>query len=117
MDAKQMLELGERTIASGFDCYTGRNKKGQRKFRPLLSVLAKAEKAEADKAEKVRSTSVKWADSQRTEIMEATPERLAVLESYAADAAEGREIAYDVNEDKLYRNQMAFAAAIGLELD
>jgi len=49
-------------------------------------------------------------------IMSDNPSRLAVLDRYQAGVADEREIQYETNEDKLYRNQLTFAAAIGLDL-
>ena len=51
------------------------------------------------------------------EIREGTPERLERLEKYANDVANDREICYNVNEDKLYRNMQAMASAMELDIE
>lgn len=48
-------------------------------------------------------------------IQHGSQERIDILNKYRDDIDAGREIEYDVNEDKLYRNQQAMASAIGLE--
>jgi hypothetical protein len=46
-----------------------------------------------------------------------TPERMAILNKYRDAVANGEEIPYEVNEDRLYKNEQAFASAMELELD
>ena len=48
-------------------------------------------------------------------IQHGSQERIDILNKYRDDIDAGREIEYNVNEDKLYRNQQAMASAIGLE--
>jgi len=43
--------------------------------------------------------------------------RTAIIDSYAADVAAGREIQYQENNEKLYRNQQAFAEIMDIDLD
>jgi ABC-type enterochelin transport system substrate-binding protein len=119
LSTEQLLADGERVIACGFDvsrdllpeAYQGKNK-----FRPLVNVIRQAEK-QAAKRKANREVSVKWTDGKRTAILESTPERLAVLDAYAANVADDLEIEFIENEDRLYRNQMAFAAAMNLDLE
>lgn len=44
-------------------------------------------------------------------------ERLGAIESYRKQVENGFDIEYIENEDKLYKNQMAFAAAIQLDVE
>ena len=46
-----------------------------------------------------------------------TPERMAILNKYRDAVANGEEIPYEINEDRLYKNEQAFASAMELELD
>ena len=46
-----------------------------------------------------------------------TPERMAILNKYRDAVANGDEIPYETNEDKLYKNMQAFASAMELDLD
>ena len=50
-------------------------------------------------------------------IMSDNPERLAILNQYRDAAEAEREIPYQINEHKLYRNEQAFAVAMELELE
>ena len=43
--------------------------------------------------------------------------RTAIIDSYAADVAAGREIEYKENNQKLYRNQQVFAEIMDIDLD
>tara|TARA_R100000995_G_scaffold67691_1_gene36321 strand:+ start:751 stop:1074 length:324 start_codon:yes stop_codon:yes gene_type:complete len=43
--------------------------------------------------------------------------RTAIIDSYAADVAAGREIEYEENNAKLYRNQQVFAEIMDVDLD
>jgi len=43
--------------------------------------------------------------------------RTAIIDSYAADVAAGREIEYKENNQKLYRNQQVFAEIMDVDLD
>ena len=43
--------------------------------------------------------------------------RTAIIDSYAADVAAGREIGYKENNQKLYRNQQVFAEIMDIDLD
>lgn len=44
-------------------------------------------------------------------------ERQAVIDNYACQVALGLDIEYNENEDKLYRNQQAFAQAMNLDME
>jgi hypothetical protein len=44
-------------------------------------------------------------------------ERQAAIENYANQVALGLDIEYNENADKLYRNQMAFAQSLNLDLE
>ena len=46
-----------------------------------------------------------------------TPERMAILNKYRDAVANGDEIPYETNEDKLYKNMQAFASAMELDLN
>ena len=50
-------------------------------------------------------------------IMSDNPERLAILDRYRDAAEAEKEIPYQINEHKLYRNEQAFAVAMELELE
>ena len=50
-------------------------------------------------------------------VMSDNPERLAVLNQYRDAVEAEKEIPYQINEHKLYRNQQAFAVAMELELE
>jgi hypothetical protein len=50
-------------------------------------------------------------------IMSDNPERLAILNQYRDAAEAEKEIPYQINEHKLYRNEQAFAVAMELELE
>jgi hypothetical protein len=50
-------------------------------------------------------------------VMSDNPERLAILNQYRDAAETEKEIPYQINEHKLYRNQQAFAVAMELELE
>lgn len=50
-------------------------------------------------------------------VMSDNPERLAILNRYRDAAEAEKEIPYQINEHKLYRNQQAFAVAMELELE
>ena len=51
------------------------------------------------------------------EIMYGNQERIDILDQYQNDIDNENEIDYNVNEYRLYRNQQAFAKAIGLDLE
>lgn len=44
-------------------------------------------------------------------------ERLAAIENYTQQVERGLDIEYDINPDKLYRHQMAFADSINLDVE
>lgn len=44
-------------------------------------------------------------------------ERMAAIANYAAQVERGLDIEYDINHDKLYRHQVAFAQASKLDLE
>ena len=50
-------------------------------------------------------------------IQHGSQERIDILNRYREDVDAGRDIEYDVNEDKLYRNQQAFASAMELNVE
>lgn len=83
--------------------------RGKKKMRKLRSVVNESKRRQKTAWKPDREVSVKF-DSDRN-ITSARPGRLAVLEKYAADVAAGREIQYDVDEDKLYRVQLDFVSA------
>ena len=51
------------------------------------------------------------------EIQHGSQERIDILNRYRDAVANGEEDFYEVNEDRLYRNQQAFAKAMNLELE
>jgi len=46
-----------------------------------------------------------------------TPERMAILKKYRAAVANGDEIPYETNDDKLYKNMQVFAEIMDVDLD
>ena len=50
-------------------------------------------------------------------IQHGSQERIDILNKYRDDIDAGREIEYDVNEHRLYRNEQAMVSAMGLELE
>jgi len=50
-------------------------------------------------------------------IMSENQERIDILDQYQNDVDNENEIDYNINEHRLYRNQQAFAKAIGLDLE
>tara|TARA_R100000656_G_scaffold42720_2_gene35283 strand:+ start:361 stop:735 length:375 start_codon:yes stop_codon:yes gene_type:complete len=51
------------------------------------------------------------------EIQHGSQERIDILNKYQSAVSAGEEIPYDINEDKLYRNEQAFASAVELDLE
>ena len=51
------------------------------------------------------------------EIQHGNQERIDILNSYRANVEAGEDIQYEENDYKLYRNQQAFAEAMGFELE
>ena len=87
--------------------------RGKRSHRNLWSVQKEYDRRNNVKEVDPNDISVKFEDG---EIREGTPERLERLEKYANDVANDREICYNVNEDKLYRNMQAMASAMELDV-
>jgi len=50
-------------------------------------------------------------------IQHGSQERIDILNKYRNDVEEGRDIEYNVNEDKLYRLNQTFASVMELDLD
>ena len=50
-------------------------------------------------------------------IQHGSQERIDILNQYQNDVDNGRDIDYNVNENKLYRNEMAMASAMGLDVE
>ncbi len=50
-------------------------------------------------------------------IQHGNQERIDILNQYQNDVDNGRDIEYNVNENKLYRNEMAMASAMGLDVE
>jgi len=50
-------------------------------------------------------------------IQHGSQERIDILNQYQNDVDNGRDIEYNVNESKLYRNEMAMASAMGLDVE
>jgi hypothetical protein len=83
--------------------------------KTLKRLNEQADKVEAAKAEiPAREKPVIFYD---TPECRGTPERMAILNKYRAAVANGEEIPYETNEDKLYKNMQAFASAMELDLD
>jgi len=103
--------LLDRVREAAIDCFMIPNEllpesyRGKKSHRKLRSVVKQFERTKGKRLTG-RDASVKF-DSDR-EITSATPERLAVLEKYAADVAAEREIDYDIDESKLYNRQLKF---------
>ena len=109
---EQMLKDAEQTV---IDCLLVPNEwlpesyRGKKSHRKLRSVVNEAKRRKRNLFKEDREVSVKF-DNNRN-VVAARPGRLAVLEKYAADVAAGKEIDYDINEDRLYRNQLDFCTA------
>jgi hypothetical protein len=84
--------------------------RGKKSSRKLRSVVSEAKRRRRNLFKEDREVSVKF-DAKRN-ITDARPGRLAVLEKYRADVEAGREIEFDVNEDKLYRFEQAWCGAM-----
>jgi hypothetical protein len=89
------------------------NREGGKSLERLEKQSAEEEKKRTAEETDTREKSVIIHDGK---IMSDNPSRLAVLDRYQAGVVDEREIQYETNEDKLYRNQLTFAAAIGLDL-
>ena len=61
-----------------------------------------------------RDVSVKFDHTRLGDVVEATPERLKILRQYADDISSGREIQYDVNENRQYDAEYTFHGAMVL---
>jgi hypothetical protein len=75
-----------------------------------LQQEARQEPAEVDAREKSVVIS-------HGKIMSGNQERVNILNQYQNDADTESEIDYSINEYRLYRNEQAFAKAIGLDLE
>lgn len=82
---------------------------GKRKMRKLSAVVAQAKREKKNLFRDPRDISVKFDDDRN--IVKGTTERLATLEKYAAMVEAGIEIAYDENDDMLYKRQVEFYGA------
>ena len=89
------------------------NREGGKSLERLEKQSAEEEKKRAAEETDTREKSVIIHEGK---IMSDNPSRLAVLDRYQAMASIEGNIQYETNEDKLYRNQLTFAAAIGLDL-
>tara|TARA_R110002167_G_scaffold219845_1_gene424440 strand:- start:284 stop:682 length:399 start_codon:yes stop_codon:yes gene_type:complete len=89
------------------------NREGGKSLERLEKQSAEEEKKRAAEETDTREKSVIIHEGK---IMSDNPSRLAVLDRYQAMASIEGNIEYETNEDKLYRNQLTFAAAIGLDL-
>ena len=89
------------------------NREGKSSLARINKILdnEKASRAAKDPNE----VSVKFNEDR--EIVSGTPERLSRIEKYRNDISSGKEIDYNINEHKLYRNQQAFAKVMGLDLE
>ena len=83
--------------------------------KTLKRLNEQADKVEAAKAEiPAREKPVIFYDTPEGR---GTPERMAILNKYRDAVANGDEIPYETNDDKLYKNMQAFASAMELDLD
>lgn len=126
LSLSELIKHGQEVVLHSFEMPSNDGKRtkirwvkvndGQRIAVPARwKTLAQLEKVNKVKEEDRRSRSIKYDLSNGVDnrcVVEATDERLSVVEAYAADADADREISYAVNEDKLYKNQMAFFAAM-----
>jgi len=85
-----------------------RGKSETRKLRSVVNECNRRSKVQKDE----RATPARVNDDHV--ITYGSPVRLAVLDKYAADVEAGRDIDYDCDNDRLYRNQAAFCDAMGL---
>ena len=88
--------------------------RGKRSHRNLGSVQKQYSRKIDHREIDPNSVSVKFENG---EVREGTPERLERLEKYANDVANGCDICYNVDEDKLYRNMQAMASAMELDVE
>ena len=90
------------------------NREGGKSLERLEKQSAEEEKKRTAEETDTREKSVIIHEGK---IMSDNPSRLAVLDRYQAMASVEGNIEYETNEDKLYRNQLVFAEAIGLQLE
>jgi hypothetical protein len=79
------------------------NREGGKSLERLEKQSAEEEKKRTAEETDTREKSVIIHDGK---IMSDNPSRLAVLDRYQAGVVDEREIQYETNEDKLYRNQL-----------
>ena len=109
-------EKAERTVLECIDVpkeWLPESYRGKRSHRNLWSVQKEYDRRMKQREIDPNDISVKFENGK---IREGTPERLERLENYADDVANGREICYNVNEDKLYRNMQAMASVMELDV-
>jgi len=110
-------EKAERTILECLDVpkeWLPESYRGKRSHRNLWSVQKEYDRRMKQREIDPNDISVKFDNGK---IREGTPERLERLKKYADDVANDRDICYNVNEDKLYRLEQAFALAMELDLE
>jgi hypothetical protein len=115
---QQLLEDYRRAIA---DCVEIPNSMLPSKYhnnktgRVLISTLEKKLNREAQNQKPARSISVKFRDGQ---VVQATTERLAAIESYAEQIARGESLeAFNQNELKQYNFEVAFCLSLGISVE
>ncbi len=114
---KTQKELEAQLEAAVIDCFMIPNemlpesyRSPKRSHRKLSSVVSDAKRRHRNMFKDGREVSVKFDTEQN--VTSARPERLAALERYAACVENEEEIDYDVNDDKLYGNQVTFLNAM-----
>tara|TARA_R110000782_G_scaffold128497_1_gene220088 strand:+ start:255 stop:665 length:411 start_codon:yes stop_codon:yes gene_type:complete len=94
------------------------NREGGKGLERLDAQATEAENKQADEKKKAKTDDrEKSVIIHEGEIVSDNPSRLEVLNRYKGYTLDDSPIQYETNEDKLYRNQLTFAAAIGLDLN
>ena len=113
MSTEEALEYGKELVIDAIMVPTEwlpESYQGKRSSRKLRSVVSEAKRRHKNLFKPEREVSVKF-DENRNVISNPESERLATIDKYRAAVEAGEEIEYDVNEDKLYRNQLDWVSA------
>ena len=108
-------------ILAGFTVETSslpKHLQGRRKTIPLDELLNQLNRVKPKKHHNPRAITIKF--NPQGEITSCTPERLALLNKYAANARTENDIDYLVDDDRLYRHQLKFiemAESCGMDTD
>lgn len=80
------------------------------KVQSIARIVAKAKRHDSNLFKEDREVSVKF--DKRGNVKKARQGRLDILNAYRSMIDNEQPIEYDINEDKLYRNQVAFCGAM-----